>query len=145
MEARVRGESVASPGARKALWLLALLTLRAGKEIAEQAVQATAGKVVIGESMSRVQRYADEIGAETFGGRTLADNEAWIRSQMDAGKTIIDIGPDFSRRMTRTLKGATPSSPFYNMERMVTAGYPGYTKAFERTGKLSGGVPRLDF
>lgn len=54
------------------------------------------------------------------------------------GRQIVDIGPDFARRAA----GRAPSD-YYNMERRVTDGYDGYTKAFERSGPMSGGCRAL--
>jgi hypothetical protein len=101
--------------------------------------------VVIGENMARVQRYADEIGAETFKETGMAENRAFIQQAMREGKEVLDIGPDFSRRLTRTLEGQRPDSPFYNMERMETRGYDAYQRLFERSGRFEGGVPGLDY
>ncbi len=94
--------------------------------------------------MKRVQRYADDVGADTFKGKTMAENRAWVQQQVREGKEIIDIGPDFNRRLTRTLEGRRPDSPFYNMERMETKGSNLYQRIFERSGKFEGGVPGLD-
>jgi hypothetical protein len=44
---------------------------------------------------------------------------------------IIDIGPDFARRAA----GRDPS-PFYNMERQLTDGYPNYTSVSTRSVNL---------
>jgi hypothetical protein len=63
-----------------------------------------------------------------------------VKDAMRSDREIIDIGPDFARRAA----GRTPSD-FYNRERRVTSGYGNYTKFFVRDGKLSGGVPGLDF
>jgi hypothetical protein len=55
------------------------------------------------------------------------------------GYGIYDIGPGFGRRADRVAQGLRPDSTFYNMERMETAGYEGYVRLFERTGKYAGG------
>lgn len=44
-------------------------------------------------------------------------NRAWIEAAQNEGKEIVDIGPDFGRRLERQLQGERPDSPFYNMER----------------------------
>lgn len=98
------------------------------------------GKVVIGENMSRVIDYARRIGAETFKGSGMEANRAWVREQMQRGKEIIDIGPYFLRRLERFRAGRRPDSPFYNMERQETAGYP-VTRAWQRAGRLWGSGP----
>lgn len=76
--------------------------------------------VVIGESMSRVQRYADEIGAEVFSptpglstAEIMAENMQWIDDVMAQGRKIYDVGP---------VKGKA-TSPFYKMERDAIKGY----------------------
>ena len=71
-------------------------------------------------------------------------NMRWIREQKTAGKEVVDIGPDFSRREKRVSQGTRPDSPFYNMERKETGGYEGYKKGFERHEKREGGVPGFD-
>ncbi|MFI2652610.1 hypothetical protein [Micromonospora fulviviridis] len=102
--------------------------------------------LVIGENMERVKQYANEIGGYVWrpwknGDADLAmvRNERMIRDAMRAGRQIIDIGPDFARRAA----GRAPSD-YYSMERRVTDGYDGYTKAFETNGRLSGGVSGID-
>jgi hypothetical protein len=82
---------------------------------------AGVGRVVIGENMARVQRYAEQIEAEVFKGEGMAENLGWIQDAVRAGKEVIDIGPDFTRRLTRALEGVRPDSAFYNMERMQTS------------------------
>jgi hypothetical protein len=118
---------------------------RLGIKYGPDAFSAARGRVVIGENMARVQRYADEIRAETFKGTGMAENRAFIQQAMREGKEVLDIGPDFSRRLTRTLEGQRPDSPFYNMERMETRGYDAYQRLFERNGRFEGGVPGLDY
>ncbi len=105
---------------------------------------ASNGRVVIGENMDRVQRFADKLGADTFRGEGMEANMRWIREQKTAEKEVIDIGPDFSRREKRVSQGTRPDSPFYNMERKETGGYEGYKKGFERHGKHEGAVPGFD-
>ncbi len=86
--------------------------------------------VVIGESMSRVETAAKQIGALTYKapgknivrilGRAKAFevnkalNNAWIKRMVRWGVKIYDIGMDLTR-ITR--------SPFYAIESVVTAGY----------------------
>ena len=105
--------------------------------------------IVIGENIKRVQQYADEIGGKAYRPRkndplhydlTMKRNKRWIQDMKREGREIIDIGPDFKRRIL----GRDPSD-FYKMERRQVKGYDNYTKAYERTGKTSGGVPGLDF
>jgi len=110
--------------------------------------------VVIGESMSRVQEYAELIGAHYYKPRKIdpyissihesiskARNERWIKDMMRQGREIIDIGPNFPKRI---LEGA---SDWYEIERktILKKGYENYTKVFERFSKTAGGVFGLDF
>ena len=67
--------------------------------------------------MQRVRSAAKKIGAETFEGKGIEANRAWIRSKVKEGYEVHDIGPDFARRANRAEQGARPDSPFYNMER----------------------------
>jgi hypothetical protein len=106
-------------------------------------VLGAGGRVVIGENMARVRAYARQVGAETFEGTGMAANRAWIQKARAEGKEIIDIGPDFGRRLERQLQGATPGSPFYEMERREVG--EAAVKVFERSGKFQGGVPGLDY
>ena len=95
--------------------------------------------------MQRVRSAAKKIGAETFEGKGIEANRAWIRSKVKEGYEVHDIGPDFARRANRAEQGARPDSPFYNMERTETKGYSGYQKQFERTGRYEGGTPGIDW
>jgi len=103
--------------------------------------------------MERVIAYARKIGAETIddwlAGRkwSLELNEAWIRQMMQERRRVIDIGPDFTRRLNRYLairRGQTnvpsPISSVYNMERRLLQRYPLYEKRFQRWGKWHGVV-----
>jgi hypothetical protein len=94
--------------------------------------------------MKRVRGYAARIGGEVFEGTGMAENRAWIQQARAAGREIIDIGPDFTRRLEWSREGKRPDSIFYNMERMETSGYSGYESVFQRSGPL-GGVPGLDW
>jgi hypothetical protein len=116
---------------------------------------------VIGENMKdRILPYADEIGARYYEGMdynyefikstygegvanemSLMHNQNWIESLMASGAEIVDIGPDFPRRLEF---GKTGISRNYEMERMLTKNYPEYNKAFLRINKLEGGVPGFD-
>ena len=105
----------------------------------------TTPTVVIGERMRRVNDYAEQIGAKTFMGETMAENEAWIQHAIDNGYRIIDIGPDFARRLARMNDPHNTKkvrSPFYEMERTRAA--DAAIKVFTRTGKWEGGVPGFD-
>jgi hypothetical protein len=106
--------------------------------------------IVIGETMNRVQKYADEIGGHAYTpwkndpfdfDLAMSRNERWIDDQMHDGRTIIDVGPDFTRRVPN---GRGPS-PFYEMERRHIRewDYDNYVKAFNRSGRTSV-VPGLD-
>jgi hypothetical protein len=76
---------------------------------------------VIGESQShRVIPFARSIGAEYFDPPVIADpaeqlawNQRWIRTKMDQGYSIIDIGPDPGRPLD--------PSDFYAMEKSEIA------------------------
>jgi RHS repeat-associated protein len=106
-----------------------------GEMMARDAMEKSV--VVIGENMDRVSEYASRIGAETFQGTGMEANRLWIQEAQSAGKQVIDIGPDFARRLERVGDGIRPDSPFYNMERMETTGYVNYLKVFERAGKFN--------
>lgn len=80
----------------------------------------------------RVIPYAKRVGASYYKSRQnppkpvydlFCNNLRWIRGQMGSSTHIIDIGPDYARRMVR---GA---SPFYEMERqeVLRMVYPSYT------------------
>ncbi len=108
-------------------------------------VHNTCGPLVIGENISRVRRFADEVGGHAYRPWTRASesvalrrNERMVRDAMSAGRDIIDIGPDFARRAA----GREPSL-FYNMERQVTRGYDRYQRVWDRSGQ-AGGVPGFD-
>ena len=99
--------------------------------------------------MKRVQQYADEIGGRTYNpnkrGQFDYDIEmnqvkSWINKVKREGRDVLDVGPDFRRRKL----GRGPSD-FYNMERRQLKSYDNYKKAFQRTGKNSGGVPGIDY
>ena len=113
----------------------------ANGDFGQSSLAAKGAPVVIGENMARVEGYASRIGAETFQGTGMEANRLWIQEARNAGKQVIDIGPDFARRAQRVEQGIRPDSIFYNMERMETKGYENYLKVFERTGKYTGGVP----
>ncbi len=104
--------------------------------------------IIIGENMKRVREYADQVGGDVYRpwkndpfdfDLAMRRNERWIKDMKRQGREIIDIGPDFNRR----LNGRNPSD-FYNMERRNLKGYSNYDKAFTRNGR-HGGVPGLDF
>lgn len=100
--------------------------------------------IVIGENMTRVRNYANQIGGKVYSPWKLDDwdkplslsrNKRWINDMQKQGKTIIDIGPDFARR--RTGYGA---SDFYEMERTQIKNYSKYQSVFTRSG-IYGGLP----
>jgi RHS repeat-associated protein len=80
-----------------------------------------AGKIVIGETATRVQAYAAKIGAETFTPVSkdfigmMRENAKWLREKIAQGYEIVDIGLNPQR---------TDRGPFYIAER----------KIIERTG-----------
>ncbi|GIV16567.1 MAG: hypothetical protein KatS3mg022_2002 [Armatimonadota bacterium] len=125
---------------------------RLARQTARQAARELP-PVVIGENMERVRAYARMIGAETIddwlAGRQWTEelNAAWIRQMMRQGRRVIDIGPDFTRRLKRYLdiRAGKPNVPSpisdpYNLERRLLKGYPRYEKQFIRRGKWWGGV-----
>ncbi len=138
----------------------------AGEEASKRLAPRAAGQagkelkpVVIGENMRRVETYArrPEIGAgiitDWIPSRewTLEKNIAWIRQMMREGRRVIDIGPDFNRRLDRFLRLRRGeqveeiASSAYNLERRLLKGYPLYERRYFRFGKWFGGVPELDF
>ncbi len=110
--------------------------------------------IVIGENMERVSEYARRIGAETIDdwmakrGLTWSEavNREFILSIIAEGRRVIDIGPDFIRRIKYRLKlpDGRPPSSIYGMERRLLEGYPYYKKKFRRFKDL-GGVPGYEF
>jgi hypothetical protein len=50
-------------------------------------------------------------------------NRAWINTQINSGKKIVDIGVDLD-------------SPFYQIERNAVKGYPGYSQDFQPNSDL---------
>jgi len=120
--------------------------LRRAENVADAAGSSL--PVVIGENMDRVRRYAEQIGGQTINDFvedwSMEANENWIRQMRAAGKEIIDIGPDFQRRLYRVREGIRPDASAYNLERQVLQGYEWYRRAFQRMGKYWGGVPGFD-
>jgi RHS repeat-associated protein len=139
--------------------------LKAGWEIGEQATQQAVEEVasaairkppiVIGENMERVRRYAQKIGGETIddwlGGRkwTPELNDEFINTVKREGREVVDIGPDFNRRLRYRLDPTDPlgrpPSIVYGRERRQLSGYPNYRRVYERFWKYGGGVPGLDY
>jgi len=109
--------------------------------------------VVLGENMAgRVTPYARSIGGETIvdwlAGRewTQQLNDEFIRTIMAEGREIIDIGPDFGRRLQFKLNPPKDRGgrPVYESERQILGAYHQRRQVYIRTGKYSGGVPGLD-
>lgn len=96
--------------------------------------------------MERVQRYAEEVNGLTINdflpdeGWSEQFNREWIQQMREEGREIIDIGPDFRRRLDRYNRGLRPDSPFYNLERRALRGYERRYQVFERFGRFYGGV-----
>jgi len=67
-------------------------------------------------------------------------NRRWIEQMIREGRVIIDIGPDFTRRLELFLRGKLAASPFYELERRILreSRYPHYVKRFRRFGKYAG-------
>ncbi len=110
---------------------------RKGKKVVDAARGAP---IVIGENMARVEAYAARVGGETFKGAGMAANRTWAEAARSAGRQVIDIGPDFERRLTRFLNGKRPDSIYYNMERSVMQGYENVQKVWARAGKFWGDI-----
>ena len=120
--------------------------------VAMFAGKLTKDAVVIGENMvERIKPYARQVEAQTINDFIPAErwsmeaNEAWIKQMRAEGREIIDIGPDFDRRLYRATHGTRPDSEAYNLERRLLQGYEGYHKVFQRSGKYWGGVPGFDW
>ena len=107
--------------------------------------------IVIGENMTRVSEYADQIGGHAYRpwknepfdfDLAMRRNKRWIKDQMRGEREIVDIGPDFARR-----DATGHRSPFYELERRLIreSDYEHYTKVFERFGEMDGGVPGFDY
>ncbi len=125
------------------------------QEVAEEASERLARKtpVVIGENMrERVIPFARKYGYETIADYipsdkwTMEANEQWLKQMMREGREIIDIGPDFTRRLRYRLgyrdERAAPPSLAYGLERRILREYRygNYRKAFRRTWKYGGEV-----
>jgi hypothetical protein len=126
------------------------LSKKISKDFLEKTAKIASKKpIVIGENMKRVQQYADDIGGHAYRlwknnpfdyDLGMKRNKRWIQDMKREGRKIVDIGPDFKRRSL----GRDPSTS-YNMERSGLKSYDNYKKIFDRTGKIAGGVPGLDF
>lgn len=116
-------------------------TLRAAAKAAraaDEAGEAASSRVVIGETMGRVEKVADKLGAGIYKGREnrnekskllmkirdLKDNFQWLAGEMKKGTEIVNIGID-GRRLPKGPLGIRRSGPF-RMERWVLKifGYP---------------------
>ena len=108
--------------------------------------------VIVGENMARVSDYAGRVGGthidEWLAGRTWspAPNDEFITTMKTEGRGIVNIGPDFGRRLRNRLDPTVgrPPSPIYGGERQQLRGYGNYRSVYERTGRYQGGVPGLD-
>jgi hypothetical protein len=65
-------------------------------------------------------------------------NLAWIRQMRAERREIIDIGPDFDRRLNRVLDRNQRHSDVYNMERIELKNYDGYRRNFNRSERYQG-------
>jgi len=110
--------------------------------------------VVLGENMAgRVIPYAKSVGAETIvdwlGGREWSQqlNDDFIAHIKSEGREVLDIGPDFARRLRFRLSPPPDRGgrPVYEIEREQLGDYPNRRALFQRTGRFSGGVQGLDF
>jgi len=122
------------------------------------AAAATGAKkpVIIGENMAgRVNSYAKSKGAETIddwlGGRkwTKELNEEYIETIKSEHREVVDIGPDFDRRLLNRIDPTNPSgrppSSVYGDERRRLLDYDNYRREYERFGRYDGGVPGFDY
>jgi hypothetical protein len=105
------------------------------------------GPIIIGENMGRVRRYVERHGGHAYQpwknepfdfDIAMRRNRRWIRDQIREGREIIDIGPDFDRRIRTNRR-----SPFYEMERREIGDHKRRKSVFERCGK-KGGVKEID-
>jgi RHS repeat-associated protein len=109
--------------------------------------------VVLGENMvGRVIPFAKSVGGETIvdwlAGRSWTQqlNDDFIEHIKAEGRQILDIGPDFSRRLRFHLDPPSDRGgrPVYDSERELLRGYGKRTRLFVRTGRFAGGVPGFD-
>ncbi len=154
----VTGEVDTRPMVERAMDLIpipAAMTASKGKKMfkaGEALLGVVKQKIVIGENMKRVNKYAEKIGAKTYPGppkgssyeQGMEHNRQWLRTQKDQDVDAYDIGPDFKRRLKRSVVGKRPDSPFYNMERTETKNYTKRKQVFKRKGRFEGGVNDLD-
>jgi hypothetical protein len=73
-------------------------------------------------------------------------NDAFVDQMKAEGRLIIDIGPDFGRRLQFKLNPPAERSgkPVYETERQRLRGYANRLQIYVRTGKYEGGVPGFD-
>jgi len=111
---------------------------------------AAKGPVVIGENMARVKAYAGAIGGQTIddwlAGRQWSQklNDDFIATTKAQGQNVVDIGPDFDRRLQNRIDPSLgrPSSDAYGSERRELLDYEKYVRTYERIGKYEADVPR---
>ena len=76
-------------------------------------------------------------------------NDAFIETVKKEGREVIDIGPDFNRRLRYRLDPTDPlgrpPSAVYGRERRQLLGYEHYHRVYKRFWKYGGGVPGLDY
>ena len=95
--------------------------------------------------MNRVQSVAKKMDALTINNFipsdkwSMAANKSWAQQMKLEGRKIIDIGPDFSRRLDLYKNDKQIYSPAYNLERFEFKNYDGYDKIFDRIGPLNFG------
>lgn len=116
------------------------------------AAEAGSAPVIVGENMDRVTTYARDHGGthinDWLAGRTWTPrlNDEFIAAMKQDGRDIVDIGPDFSRRLANRIDPSVgrPPSPIYGTERQQLIGYENYRSVYERWGRFQGGVAGLD-
>jgi RHS repeat-associated protein len=122
--------------------------------VRSEALAATRGvPFVIGENMTRVNAYARRTGAQSIddwlGGRqwTPTLNDQFIDAVKAQGRIVIDIGPDFGRRLRNRVDPAfgRPASTIYGRERQQLRDHTDYRSLYERAGEYRGGVSGFDY
>jgi RHS repeat-associated protein len=109
--------------------------------------------IILGENMDgRVTPFARSVGGETIvdwlDGREWSqqlndDFVEWVKAE---GRTVIDIGPDYARRLQRSLNPSSGAgfNCVYCGEAKQLGGYTKVRQVFQRLGEFQGGVPGFE-